>query len=391
MRMLQVNPNQRASMQQALMHPWIRDVVVPRKIEAPPSIPSFSGINSNQIRENAPIQASSSFESTGYDTNDTSSTTPTTPGMLPRPLQTVDNCSQELEALAIQTNPGFSALERSTSGLSANDSVSYQPSLSDFPSVPGMPYPILKTASGVQDESPLQINPLQSAWSLSKIGTAPKAVDDSMNGLVGHDTIRPATRGKRKARPTSQPPSSSPLSSPRSTFEDGDTRQGEDDLYLTADEGIGAPSDAEMSIDRPGSPSSGGRRSATGDPMTPTRLRSRRSFPMEGQTGPPVFTEPFIKPIKASRPAPAPPSANLRPRKSAVATATTVRRPDAKRRKVSAPGSEDATVTPASTTQSSKARTTRRSLAATTNDSLNLTKVPRTTRGSVAAGGPQRF
>lgn len=389
-------------MQQAIMHPWIRDVIVPRTI-APTSVPSFTGPNSNQFREVPQIQTNSSFESSSIDRYQSSATTPITPGLLPRPLETIDNCSQEFQALALQTNGGITPTNatyppRSAPVVMSTDSVTYEPSLSEFPSVPNMPYPLQRSASSVQDESPLQINPLESAWSISKIGVAPKIVDESMNGLAAHDTVRPTnspivTRGKRKVRPESQPPSSSPPgspppSSPRSIF-DHDDDNDDDNMRggeLLDDEVINA-SAFGMSIDKP--TSSGGSRSATGEPVTPTKLRSRKSFPTEGQNGPPVMSEPLIKPIKATRPPPAPPSTNLRPKRSAVPTTARERKieemkPDAKRRKVSA--GEESTTAPA------RGRFTKRPLAAAAaaNEPLNPTKVLRVTRSSVAAGGPQR-
>ena len=266
--MLQPDPEDRFSMDEALRHPWLNETpAVSQSLQVRTQM-SFTAIRGD------PAQ-SSDFGSS-FDASATSRE-PTTPTSATRTLD--EQCSQDLENLRIQSRSGTESEPRtrvsSGRGLSAVDSLNFGSIVSEFPSVPslddiGMPYPkdtkvANWSSSIISNESPIQITELGSAWQ----PTPPANRNDQ--GVVGQDTIMPNGRNKRKADPdaaneaivSSPPPKLSPGSS-------GSSLSSLSDLDEELADGIDIDSPSVAGSSKPTSASTSGATSFVG-----SRLRSK--------------------------------------------------------------------------------------------------------------------
>ena len=219
-KMLEPNPGQRMSMLEALEHPWLADE---EEVKTPLMIETFN-IKNNVMRGAAnPTFGDSSFEQS------VGNSTPVTPASISAPVNLEDQCSQDLEALRIDTNMSqFRDVEEqpTRNGLSATDSANIGSIVGAFPSVPsdvGIPYPEkppLVSSEGQQ--SAIFVGKLGSAWS-------PTAIANGRPKISPQDTVLP-TGSKRKSDPQSVPnvhtsPASSGLSSLSSLSSLSDSEQ----------------------------------------------------------------------------------------------------------------------------------------------------------------------
>lgn len=207
-KMLELDPERRLSMQEALEHPWLAEE---EEVTTPLMVETFS-IKNNVMRGNGnPTFGDSSFEQS------VENSTPVTPASISAPRNLEDQCSQDLEALRIDTNVGqFNAAEQPTrNGLSATDSANLGSIVGAFPSVPsdiGIPYP--EQGPWVNSEgkqSAIFVGELGSAWS-------PTAIANGRQRVSAEDTVLPLGN-KRKTGPQSVPnvPGTSRTTSPASS------------------------------------------------------------------------------------------------------------------------------------------------------------------------------
>lgn len=201
MAMLQPDPNDRLSMDEALNHPWLNDSPHPPSRHLRPDLQvSFTAIRGD------PAQSSDFGSSFNVSTSGTAMT-PTTPAMSTG--KTLDEqCSQDLENLRIEPARATDS-EPTTPGrvqeYSSLGSLNLGSIVSEFPSVPsmddiGMPYPTNSRPAAawntsVSNESPIQIMELGSAWQPTPPLPRPELA------VAAQDTIRPSGRNKRKDHP----------------------------------------------------------------------------------------------------------------------------------------------------------------------------------------------
>lgn len=231
--MLLLDPRQRLSMDDALKHSWLYE----DEVKTPLQIDTLS-IRNNIMRTNGNSAfADSSFEQSLSQSTPATTPAATTPASMSniRFLPLEDQCSQDLEALRIDTNvDGFNnSGERTRRGLSANDSANLGSIVGAFPSVPGsdigIPYPdevSFVDSNGSdqkQKKSAIFVGALGSAWS-----PAPIANGKTAQPVTGQDTIVP--RNKRKSHPQSVPaaPSSASSSSLSSLSDEQDNQEDQD-------------------------------------------------------------------------------------------------------------------------------------------------------------------
>lgn len=194
-KMLEPNPERRMSMLEASQHSWLAEE---EGVKTPLLVETFN-IKNNIMRGNAnPTFGDSSFEQS------VENSTPVTPASISAPRNLEDQCSQDLEALRIDTNVGqFEdvAEQPTRNGLPASDSANIGSIVAAFPSVPGdvgIPYP--ETVSWVGGEGPqsaIFVGELGSAWS-------PTAIANGRPKVSPQDTVLPLGT-KRKSDPQSVP------------------------------------------------------------------------------------------------------------------------------------------------------------------------------------------
>jgi serine/threonine protein kinase len=207
-KMIEPNPERRMSMQEALQHPWLAEE---EEVTTPLMIETFS-VKNNVMRGNGnPTFGDSSFEQS------IENSTPVTPASISAPRGLEDQCSQDLEALRIDTNVGqFEdvAEQPTRNGLSATDSANIGSIVGAFPSVPsdiGIPYPEKSAWVSEGQQSAIFVGELGSAWS-------PTAITNGRPKISPQDTVLPPGN-KRKTVPPSVPdvPDTSRPTSPASS------------------------------------------------------------------------------------------------------------------------------------------------------------------------------
>jgi len=182
-------------MLEASQHSWLAEE---DEVKTPLLVETFS-IKNNVMRGNANTTfGDSSFEQS------VENSTPVTPASMSAPRNLEDQCSQDLEALRIDTNVGQfeDAAEQPTrNGLSASDSANIGSIVAAFPSVPGdigIPYPEKPSwVGGEGPQSAIFVGELGSAWS-------PTAIANGRPKVSPQDTVLPLGT-KRKSNPQSVP------------------------------------------------------------------------------------------------------------------------------------------------------------------------------------------
>lgn len=287
--MLNLDVNRRLSMEEALLHPWLREE---DEVKTPLQVDTFS-IKNNAMR----TKANTTFGDSSFDRSASQSTLATTPAVT-TPISGTgflldDQYSQDFEGLRLDTNVNIEmgGDEHTTRrGLSSNDSANLGSIVNAFPSVPdsdvGIPYPEKPSwvngnesfQSRGQDKSAIFVGELGSAWSPASAATNGKP---STLPVTPQDTIMP--RNKRKSHPQSAPPSnsSSPSRAPSpsetsslSSLSDSDDERMPDvptDQDADADEEDADANPDAMDVSTPAKPV------ATGKPKRATVAASRRA------------------------------------------------------------------------------------------------------------------